>query len=664
MNTLMLAAVAAAANVAAGTERPAASTNDLGRVVVEASRLGQTSLEMPSHVEVITRSEIDASGAASTVDLLEKRANVFLRKLNGNPALAQISMRGYGANSFGRVKVIVDGEEINSPDMVSQDLLRIPVRAIERVEILHGPQTVMHGGDASAGVINVVTDGSAYERKTTLEVHGGNLGQVGVYAGTRGGFEDVGLTYFGNFAYDHSDGWRDNSYAESYSVKGGLRQNFENGSHLGFKVFYANTRYGLPGSLFSNGPDWYGKHHGSWKDNPRDTYTPDDRAHNDVYGVTVDGEAVLDDENRLSSSFSFRNRKAKSYYESYGSETDADVYGLVWKLLYSNTSGLFGFGNRLDVGTDHKIDLLHVDSGAKNSYSRYSAALFARDEFFVLDALSVFGGARGAAFCSRDVYRSAALRSADSGAKGDVAGEVGVNWRPADDLKVFAKWSRFYHAPLADEMFSYYGRPNMDLRPESGNSVEVGLDWSFLDGFNFNVTGFHTELDDEIMYASGSNRNADDATARSGVEAGLTWQKDRVGSAGVLYRYVDARFTEGPNRNNAMPIVPAHTTRAYGEVFLVDWFAVNGGYRYVSRQALDSDFAAATDKMPGYGVFDLGFRAMPTCRPLKGFTFAFTVDNLFDRRYADYGVYNGGWAADSFYPACGRSFLFTVRYEF
>ena len=662
MNTLMLAAAAAVTNAVTGATLPSAA--ELGTVVVEASRLGQTKLEIPSHVEVITKSEIDASGAASTVDLLEKRGNLFLRKLNGNPALAQISMRGYGANSFGRVKVIVDGEDINSPDMAAQDLLRIPVRSIERVEILHGPQTVLHGGDASAGVINIVTGGNDYTKKTTLEVHGGNLGQIGVYAGTRGGFEDLGLTYFGNFSYDHSDGWRANSYTEAYSVKGGLRQNFENGSSFGFRAFYANTRYGLPGSLFSDGYDWYGNYHGPWKDNPRDTDTPDDRAHNDVYGFMVDGEAVLNDENRLSSSFSFRNRKAKSYYVSYMSETDADLYGFVWNLVYSNTADLFGFGNRLDVGTDHKVDLLHIESGAKNSYSRYSAALFARDEFFILDGLSVFGGARGEAFCSRDVYRTVAFRSAAEKTKSDVAGEVGVNWRPLDDLKMFAKWSRFYHAPLADELYSYYGPPNMSLRPESGYNTEVGLDWSFLDGFNFNITGFYAELDDEIMYAYGGNRNVDDATARSGVETGVTWHRDRVGSAGVLYRYVDARFTEGPNKNNAMPIVPAHMTRAYGEVFLIEWLAVNGGYRYVSRQALDSDFSAATDKMPGYGVFDVGLRAMPTCSPLKGFTFAFTIDNLFDKRYANYGVYNGVWAADSFYPACGRSFLFTVRYEF
>ena len=87
MNTLVLAAVAAATNAVVGAKAPVA---ELGAVVVEASRLGQTKMEIPSHVDVITKGEIDASGAASTVDLLEKRGNLFLRKLNGNPAYCQL----------------------------------------------------------------------------------------------------------------------------------------------------------------------------------------------------------------------------------------------------------------------------------------------------------------------------------------------------------------------------------------------------------------------------------------------------------------------------------------------------------------------------------------------------------------------------------------------
>jgi outer membrane cobalamin receptor len=44
---------------------------ELPPVIVEASRLGRTTWEMPMHVEVLTRERIAESGARSTVDLLE-----------------------------------------------------------------------------------------------------------------------------------------------------------------------------------------------------------------------------------------------------------------------------------------------------------------------------------------------------------------------------------------------------------------------------------------------------------------------------------------------------------------------------------------------------------------------------------------------------------------
>ena len=65
--------------------------------------------------------------------------------------------------------------------------------------------------------------------------------------------------------------------------------------------------------------------------------------------------------------------------------------------------------------------------------------------------------------------------------------------------------------------------------------------------------------------------------------------------------------------------------------------------------------------MPNYCLFDVGARVMPTWRWLDGFTFALTVDNLFDRRYFDYGEYFDPWYV---YPGARRTFMFTVRYEF
>jgi len=640
MTTMLLAA---AVSVAA----------NLPTVVVEASRLGQAKLEIPSHVDVIDRASTDASGAQTTTDLLEKRANLFIRKLNPNPALSQVSMRGYGANSFSRVKVLVDGEELNNPDMAAQELVRVPVRSIEKVEVLHGPQTVLHGGNASAGVINIVSDTDEYEKKTVLDVHGGSWGTVGSHVGTRGGFEETGTTCFADLDYDRSDGWRDNSQSELWSLKGGVKQHFDNGSWFGLKAFYADGHYGMPGGVYYGRSSW-GADYGSWKPQAREATDLKSVLHNSVYGLTLSGRGVLDDDRYLDGSFSFRHRDSSGY-------TDCHVNTYDWNLAYVDETRLGGLDNRLALGTDLKLDTLDAAAGCNNDYTRLTGALFAHDELWVLESLSVFGGARGEWFASRDVFDNGGSRTTKSRTQGEVAGEAGVNWRPVEGLKAFAKWTHFYHAPLADEMFSYYGIPNLALKPESGDNFELGADWTFLKDFNFNATYYHTELKDEIMYLNYANVNAPDRTRRDGFETSLTWSRERVGSAGILYNLVCARFAEGEYEDNRVPLVPGQQLRLFGECFLVDWAAVNGGFRFVGEQRYGGDYAGEGGWMPNYCLFDVGLRVMPTWRWLEGFTFALTVDNLFDRRYFDYGEYFDPWYV---YPGAGRCFTFTVRYEF
>ena len=667
MQVLMFAVVLAATN----------SVSELPTVIVEASRLEASKTEIASHVDVIDRSAIDSSGAANTVELLEKRANIFIRKQNSNPAQAQVAMRGYGANGFGRVKILVDGEELNNADMLPQELMRVPLASVRKVEVLHGPQTVLHGGEASAGVINIESgeegmgNGERGMGKTEVEARGGSWGAAGAHFGTRGngewGIGNGKICYFADVDFERSDGWRDNSWYEIWSAKGGIKERFEDGSWWALRAFYSNTQYGLPGGIYKEGNgEWgmgngeLGMGNGGWKERAREAEDNSSKARNDVYGVNLSGKLVIDDEQYLTGAFSFRERQSKSYgYLEY------DVFTFGGKAQYTWDTDV----NRLDVGTDLKFDLMDVNgydartmSGGDNDFKRFCGALFVRDEVKLGEAWSIFAGARGEWWWNRNEFDDHMRRGTESAPyHGEAAGEAGVVWRPEDGMKVFAKWTRFYHAPLADEMFSSYGVPNMGLKPESGHNFELGFDWTFLDDFNFNITGFHSELDDEIMYMNYANRNAEDHTARSGFETSLTWAKEKVGSAGVLYSYTYARFTDGDYDGNDVPLVPRQLCRVFGEYYLTDWLAVNGGVRFVGEQRYGGDFAAEGGWMPSYTIFDVGVKAKLTWGWLDGFTISLTIDNLFDKRYFDYGEYFG---SHYIYPAAARSFMITVRYEF
>ena len=66
----------------------------------------------------------------------------------------------------------------------------------------------------------------------------------------------------------------------------------------------------------------------------------------------------------------------------------------------------------------------------------------------------------------------------------------------------------------------------------------------------------------------------------------------------------------------------------------------------------------------GGSVFRVGCRYEPTWWKLEGLSLAFACDNLLDRRYCDYAVASVTSGENACYPAAGRCFTFTVRYEF
>jgi outer membrane receptor protein involved in Fe transport len=489
--------------------------------------------------------------------------------------------------------------------------------------------------------------------RTVAEVHGGSWESIGAHFGTKGALADAGVEYYGHADWDRSDGWRENGGFEIWSLKGGVKESFEGGSWASARAFWADSRYGLPEGIMT-GRASDGKDYGDWRDAPRSSAGTGE-AVSRVCGAALAAEGVVDDENRLSASLSLRRRKSTGYnlYEIYTFSTDAK---------YLNESSAGGFRNEFVSGADAGLDLVEADAlRSKNEYSRFSGAAFARDEFFFTDELSLVAGARGEAFLSRDRYRGYFGEGVDSGGKGAAGGEAALNFRPRDDVKIFARWSSFYHAPLADEMFSAYGVPNMTLKPEHGGMVEAGVDFTALEEVDFGFTAYVSRLEDEIAYFNYANVNLEDETSRAGFETSLGWYREKTGSAGILYSFTEARFASGGVKGNLVPMVPRQQLRLYGEVFTHETLAVNGGCRFVGEQRYGGDYAGRGGMMPHYAVFDVGMRFMPTWPHLDGFTFAFTVDNLFDRRYCDYGEYFDPWYV---YPAAGRSVMFSVRREF
>jgi len=664
MNILMVAAVAAAAGSVAEPTQTEATNKvvEIPPVTVYASRIESSAAEMPSAVGVYDAEAISRSGARDLPELLDKVANLQIRTLNANPLQTQIAMRGFGENSYGRVKVVIDGEELNCVDMDAQNLVRIPLGSIDRVEVIHGPSPVLHGDGAVAGVVNIVTDTRDYSKKTKVTARGGSYGTFGANVQTKGGFEEEGLLYFASYDYSRSDGFRERSGYDMHAFSASLRKNFDNGSTVGFKANYFNSFFEMPGSLS----------YAQWKGSRRYAKFDNDWCRLWNYGFAIDSKMAIAEDQWLYIDGAFSVKHRQAHWGDYGYSNEYDLYSGQISPRYVNEKDVFDFGSKFTVGYDFRYDRYNVRdrSGYNNPkyhFDRERHALFAEEEFFLTDELSIVAGARGEYIDNRWRNYSGLKETTSYDLMGDF--ELGVVYRPIEDMKVFAKGTRFHRSAFCDELSNT--KDGKFLEPETGTSLDIGLEYTFAKEFKFDVTGFWSVMEDEIFYNpyvtpapwgwNGYNGNSPGRTERLGFDVGLAWCREKTAEASIRYSFVDSRFRNGQYEGNTIPLVPQNRVRAEVGVWILDDLEVKGGYRFVSSQVLMSDFNNEHSRLPGYSIFDIGLHYTPYWA--KGWKASFVMDNVLDRNYCDFAGwsdYSGGY----YYPACGRSFLFTLSYEF
>ncbi|MBQ3807972.1 MAG: TonB-dependent receptor [Kiritimatiellae bacterium] len=647
MNKLIPAAFAAVSLGAYAAETNETVTAELPPVVVEASRIGKTPNEIPSAVQVITRGEIAASGARDVADLLQKKCATldFAHLGANNPALTQLAPRGYGENGFGRLLVVVDGERLNNPDMNAPNLAQINLGAIERIEILQGSQNVLHGDVGSAGMINIVTDPNDYETHGHVELHGGSWNTIGASASLRGGVKDWRAQYWVNGGWDHSDGYRHNSGFDIYSVAGGVKQNFDNGSYIRLSAFWSDADYELPGSLTK----------AQWHHAPRSTNSPDDFYRRTTYGLNATALGVINEDNSVRLSQNVSRRHAQGLW---GSRFDYDIYSYEFKPEWINTSRIGSFDNEFIAGTTFRYDRNDAFGGwtGKYQYYRQTMGFYAQDTFHLAENLSLEIGGRYERSWNENTSTQRPRRSFDM-----FAYDAALLFTPLDGLKTHIKFSNFYHMPFLDDISFNSGKL---ISPEHGLRIDAGFDWTFLEEFALAGNAYLSRTKDEIFFNPfmppwGDNVNSPSPVMREGFDLRASWEKDKVAGVSLAYSFVDAKFDGGEFDNKDVPIVAKSVVSANGRVWLWNDCFVFGGYRYRTYCHSTSDFANQYERIPAFGLFNIGVQYSPTCFGLDGLTLAFTVDNLFDKNYCDYSTYG-----TAYWPGAGRSYMFTIRYEF
>jgi outer membrane cobalamin receptor len=175
----------------------------INAVITTAGKKTEKISEIPASVVLLTREDIKAAGYADLAEILTNIPGMFVINdyyyNNGT-----FGVRGFWPGSDDRnIMVLVNGVsqvyDITSTYIVNN--ITVPVEAIDRIEVVRGPMSVIYGSGAFYGVINIITNETS---KSEVSVSGGSQ-KTGKFFGRSAGSQGD-LNYIVNASFYNSRG--------------------------------------------------------------------------------------------------------------------------------------------------------------------------------------------------------------------------------------------------------------------------------------------------------------------------------------------------------------------------------------------------------------------------------------------------------------------------
>lgn len=139
----------------AATSPTHGSTSDEDTLIVTANRTESSLWDSPATIQVIDRQTLQHSTSVSLADDLQDIPGVEVTD-NALAGRKQIRIRGEASS---RVLILIDGQVV-SYQRAGQNYgagLLIDESALERIEVVKGPYSVLYGSQAIGGVVNFIT---------------------------------------------------------------------------------------------------------------------------------------------------------------------------------------------------------------------------------------------------------------------------------------------------------------------------------------------------------------------------------------------------------------------------------------------------------------------------------------------------------------------------
>lgn len=126
---------------------------DLGEVVVSSLRQDKNTKAVPVPLEIVGQEQIQLASSFTASDILGQEPGVALAR-DGVWATG-ISIRGLSQQ---RIVMLVDGNRIETATDLMASMSFFDINDIERIEVIKGASSSLHGTGAMGGIVNVITN--------------------------------------------------------------------------------------------------------------------------------------------------------------------------------------------------------------------------------------------------------------------------------------------------------------------------------------------------------------------------------------------------------------------------------------------------------------------------------------------------------------------------
>lgn len=648
---------------AASFPLPVLCSTEIPAVIVSASRTEQSSLNTPASITVITRQQIESSGASHVVEVLRGQGGVQINDYYGDGSRASVDMRGFGDSANANTLVLIDGRRLNNPDIASADLNSIALDDVDRIELVQGSAGVLFGDQAVGGVINIITRKPGALRHS-VKVSAGSYNAVNLHAMTSQAL-DNGLNYRVSLDMRESDNYRDHNESSYLNGFGKLGYDYNSGSVFA-ELQYIDDELNTPGALFA------------------DEVTADRKQVNPSFASdfsnaeTTVGRIGLVQE--LSSNWSLEgevtNRETDGVFRiSFAGSPPATENFTQDRKTQEFTPRFIGFipawnNTMLTLGADAVESDYKISTSLGDQFNDQSQrSVYAQAVVPVKNILDITVGVRHASV-ENDLRDAGTFAIYPTGVKIEdevTVGTLGFAVKAGESWRVLVRADQNYRFAKVDEFlqpaYSATFSPVV-LKTQEGLSLESGVEWTR--GSNrAKLVVYRLDLENEIAYdpVNYANINLDDTVRKGLITSGYWKASQRLGFS-ASYTFTDAKVSSGISAGKSIPLVAEHSALLSTDYVIAESWKVFAEVVAKSDRVFAGDFDNVLSRLPGYGLLNLKAEYS-----INDFSLSGRVNNVLNKRYSDIGQLGFDpdtffAASEAFYPSPEINFLLTAAWNF